>query len=176
MLRIGRAAALAAATAIASGACGGSSGAVVKLDGSPRRPDAEGIVVKASINGITLDGNRRFGVSKKLVSFSTYNHDVVPLASTVGSYVQAGVDDGTVVWLGKIGPVAVDASGHHTVQYQGELVDIDAPNLIFEDGTVLRLGKGLKAPADPFGVTYAVIDADEHVIQGATFAPARTKK
>jgi hypothetical protein len=166
---------LAATAVLALAACSGSSDPVVKLDGSPRTPDAEGVVLEASASGITLDGNREYEVSKKLISFSTYNHEVVPLASTVGAYVQAGLDDRTIVWISKIGPVATDASGHKTVQYQGDLVDVAPPRLIFKDGTVLRLAAGLKPPADPEGPTYAVIDADKHVVQGATFAPPRSK-
>lgn len=170
-----RVAALLGALCLGAVACGQSSDAPVKLDGSPRRPDAEGVVVKASASGLTLDGKRSYEVSKKLVSFSTYNRKVVPLASTVGSYVQVGVNGDTVVWLSKIGPVATGADGKRTVQYQGDLVDVDSSDLIFKDGTVLRLGKGLTPPADPLGPTYVVLDADEHVVQGATFPP-RSKK
>jgi hypothetical protein len=167
--------AVAATAVLTLAACGGSADPVVKLDGSPRTPDVEGIVVAASASGITLDGDREYEVAKKLISFSTYNHEVVPLASTVGAYVQAGVKGSTIVWISKIGPVATDPSGHKTVQYQGDLVDVRPPRLIFRDGTVLRLADGLKPPADPEGPTYAVIDADKHVVQGATFAPPRTK-
>ncbi len=165
---------LAASAALVMSGCG-SSDPVVKLDGSPRLPDAEGIVQTASINGITLDGERRFAVSKKLISFSTYNYKPVQLASTIGAYVQVGTNDDTVVWLSKVGPVRTDDAGHKTVQYQGDLVAVDGARLTFKDGTVLRLAKGLKPPADPLGPTYAVIDAAKHVVQGATFAPARTK-
>ncbi|MEY2424637.1 MAG: hypothetical protein QOI61_209 [Actinomycetota bacterium] len=174
MLATRRTAVLAASAALAMSGCG-SSDPVVKLDGSPRVPDTEGIVQKASVNGITLDGNRRYGVSKKLISFSTYNQKPAPLVSTIGSYVQVGMNGDTVVWLAKIGPVQADSSGHKTVQYQGDLVSVNGARLTFKDGTVLRLAKGLTPPADPLGPTYAVIDADKHVVQGATFAPARTK-
>lgn len=174
MVRTRSAVALILMTAISLGACGGSK-AVVRLDGSPRHADVEGVVVNAGAAGMTLDGRRSFKVSDKVVSFSTYNGALVPLASTVGAYVQAGVKGKTVVWVGKIGPVTTDASGHRTVQYQGTLVKVDGSDLVFKDGTVLRLGKGLKAPANPLGPVYAVIDADKHVIQGATFS-ARGKK
>jgi hypothetical protein len=171
MLATRRVAALATTAAIAVGACSSGSSPVVKLDGSPRTPDVEGVVLKASVNGITLDGNRHYDVSKKLISFSTYNREVVPLASTIGAYVQAGVRDKTIVWISKIGPVGAS----HTVQYQGDLVAAKGRTLTFKDGTVLTLAAGLKAPADPEGPTYAVIDANKHVVQGATFAPPRTK-
>lgn len=164
------------AASLLLGACAGSGdAAAVKLDGSPRRPDVEGIVVEASADGVTLDGDRPYKVSPKLMSFSTYNRQVVPLASTRGAYVQAGLDDDTIVWISKIGPVVKDAAGHATVQYQGELVEVDLPYLVFEDGTVLRLQAGLEPPEDPLGPLHAVIDAKKRVVQGATFAPPRTE-
>jgi hypothetical protein len=170
MLATRRVAALATSAVITMGACGSSS-PVVKLDGSPRTPDVEGIVEKASINGVTLDGNRSYGVSKKLISFSTYNRKPVALVSTIGAYVQGGLRGGKVVWLAKVGPAPADANGHRTVQYQGDLVSISGSRLTFKDGTVLTLGKGLRAPGDATGPTYIVIDAEKHVVQGATFAP-----
>ena len=169
-----RFAALATLAAVTAGACGSSS-PVVKLDGSPRTPDAEGVVHRASINGITLDGNRRYAVSKKLISFSTYNQEVVPLSTTVGTYVQVGIRSGTVVWLAKVGVVSGASDGTATVQYQGKLVRVSGRKLIFKDGTVLTLASGLEMPSRPEGPTFAVIDAKRHVVQGATFAP-RTQK
>ncbi|MEY2417483.1 MAG: hypothetical protein QOG90_163 [Actinomycetota bacterium] len=166
-----RVAALATSAVITLGACGGSSAAAVKLDGSPRIPDAEGIVKTASINGITLDGGRRYGVSKKLMSFSTYNRKLVPLVRMIGAYAHVGLKGKTVVWIAKIGVVTRDGAGHATVQYQGDLVKVNGERLTFGDGTVLTLKNGLKPPADPNGPTYAVIDADHHYVQGATFAP-----
>ena len=167
--------ALATGVAVVLAACGGSSDPVVRLDGSPRQPDTEGVVRIASVDGITFEGGRKYRVSKELISFSTYTREPVSLRSTLDSYVQAGVIGGTVVWLSKIGPVSTDAAGHRTVQYQGDLVDIDGRRLVFKDGTVLRLGAGLKPPEDPLGPAYVVIDADKKVVQGATFAPTRRK-
>jgi hypothetical protein len=166
-----RVAALATSAVITLGACGGSSAPAVKLDGSPRVPDAEGIVKTASINGITLDGGRRYDVSKKLMSFSTYNRKLLPLVRMIGGYVHVGLKGKTVVWIAKIGVVTRDAQGHATVQYQGELVSVHGAQLTFRDGTVLTLKPGLQTPPDPTGPTYAVIDADHHYVQGATFAP-----
>lgn len=175
MVRMIRWVAAASALALAGVACGGSDGVAVKLDGSPRRPDVEGVVRKASAKGVTLDGNRTYDVSSKLMTFSTYNHKLVPLASMIGAYVQGGLDGDTIEWLAKVGPVATDATGHRTVQYQGTLVRVDGSVLVFKDGTVLRLDKNLKAPEDALGPVYVVIDAEKHVVQGATFAPARPK-
>jgi hypothetical protein len=171
MCPVRRVAALATTAAIGLSACGGSAAPVVKLDGSPRIPDAQGIVERASINGITLDGGRRYGVSRKLISFSTYNRKLLPLVRMIGGYAQVGLTGDTVVWIAKIGVVSRDASGHGTVQYQGDLVTANGSALTFRDGTVLTLAKGLHAPADPEGATYVVIDADKHTVQGATFSP-----
>ncbi|MEY2467605.1 MAG: hypothetical protein QOF21_303 [Actinomycetota bacterium] len=168
------------AVAIFGSACS-SSPASIKLDGSPRVPDVEGVVQKASAAGITLDGARTYEVSPKLASFSTYNQRVVSLKSTLGKYVQLGVDDGEVKWLSLIGVVNADEAGHQTVVYQGELVAVRDSRFDFKDGTVLRLANGLTPPKDPLGRTIVVIDAKRHLIQGATFqgevtTTTRTKK
>jgi hypothetical protein len=173
MCAVRRVAALATSAAITLGACGGAGAPApeVKLDGSARVPDAEGIVAKASIAGITLDGGRNYDVSKKLVSFSTYNLQLVPLVRMIGSYVHIGLKGKTVVWIAKVGVVTRDAQKHGTVVYQGNLVSTRGRRMTFRDGTVLTLKRGLTPPADAKGATYVVIDADRHYVQGATFAP-----
>jgi hypothetical protein len=164
----------AVAGAVALASCGSSSAPVVKLDGSPRIPDAEGVVQSATAGGIALDGGRRYGVSKKLIAFSTYDREPIQLARSRGSYVQIGVRDGTVVWLARIGLLTAGASGKSVVQYQGNLVRVTDRRMIFRDGTVLRLAPELKAPGNVRGSTFAVIDPKRHVVQGATFASAAT--
>ena len=164
--------ALGLALAVGLAACsgGGSKEPVVKLDGSPRFSDQEGVVQKADRSGITLDGNRTYDVDSKLIAFSTFNRAPVRLGSTVGEYVQVGIKDKTVVWLARIGPVATQADGHSSVVYQGTLVKVDGRRLIFKDGTVLTLAAGLKAPADAKGPTIASINPVQHVVEGATFS------
>jgi hypothetical protein len=163
--------------ALALGACGGgSSPAAVRLDGSPRVPDAEGVVVKASRNGITLNHGRRYKVSGDLVAFSTYNRKPIPLAATIGDYVHVGLDGDEVQWIGLIGLVVADADGHRTTSYQGTLVAVKGKQLQFRDGTVLRLAPNLTAPKDPLGSVYAAIDVDKGVVQGATFPPTTHTK
>lgn len=173
MCAVRRVAALATSAAITLGACGGGGApsADIKLDGTARVPDAEGIVAKASIDGITLDGGRKYDVSKKLISFSTYNLQLVPLVRMIGSYVHIGLKDKKVVWIAKVGVVTRDADKHGTVVYQGHLVSTRGQRMTFRDGTVLTLKRGLTPPADATGSTYVVIDADRHYVQGATFAP-----
>jgi hypothetical protein len=167
-----RAVALAAVLAFA--ACGSSDKPVVKLDGSPRLPDAEGVVQSASAGGLRLDGGRSYGVSKKLIAFSTYDREPIQLARVRGSYVQVGLRDNTVVWLARIGIVTKGASGKSVVQYQGDLRRVEGGRMFFRDGTVLKLAPELKAPAKVTGSTFAVIDTKRHVVQGARFASATT--
>lgn len=170
-----RAAVLVAALVVALAASGcGSSDPVVKLDGSPRLPDTEGVVVSASASRITLDGNRKYTVSPKLISFSTYNRRAVSLTSTVGKYVQLGLAKNEAKWLALIGVVQADESGRETVVYQGELVRAAGRRFDFKDGTVLRLARGLTPPENILGAAFVVIDAKRHVIQGATFQGAST--
>lgn len=164
-----------AALAFLGAACGGGSDdPAVRLDGSPRVPDAEGVVVKASRDGITLNGDRTYEVSSDLIAFSTYNRKPIQLAATIGDYVHVGLDDDEVQWIGLIGIVTADEKGHRTASYQGDLVRIAGRRLEFKDGTVLTLAKGLVAPADGLGLTYAAIDVDKGVVQGAQFPPAPT--
>lgn len=168
-----RGAGVLAALVLLLGACGaGSEKPVVLLDGSPRVPDAEGVVIEASREGITLNRNRTYKVSPELIAFSTYNRKPIQLASTIGDYVHVGLDDGEVQWIALIGVVVVDAEGHKTAAYQGKLVRIDGRRLEFKDGTVLTLQQGLVAPADGLGDVYAAIDVDKGVVQGAQFPPA----
>jgi len=156
--------------ALALAACSSSSKPVVALDGSPRIPDVSGIVTKADATGITTNANHTYKVSKNLIAFSTYNRKPITLASTVGSFVQMGVKDNTVLWISRIG-VVVTTGQTKTVSYQGDLVSVAGSILTFKDGTVLTLDKGLQAPAGVKGSTYANIDAERGVVQGATFAP-----
>jgi hypothetical protein len=167
--------AIALALAFVLAACGGSSDSpVVKLDGSPRVPDAEGVVQSASAGGIRLDGGRSYGVSKNLIAFSTYDREPIQLARVRGSYVQVGLRKGTVVWLARIGLVTPGASGKAVVQYQGNLVRVRDRRMEFRDGTVLKLAPELKAPERVTGSTFVVIDPKRHVVQGARFAAAAT--
>lgn len=154
--------------AILAASC--SSEPVVKRDGSLRVPDAEGVVEKVSPTRITLDGGRSYPVSSALVSFPTSRpRRDTKLASTVGSYVQLGVKHAQARWLAVVGVVTTDASGHKTAMYHGTLARVAGTKLVFKDGTVLQLAKGLMTPKNPTGLVYVVIDAQLHVVQGASF-------
>lgn len=158
--RLVRAAAAATAVlALGAAACGGDDdGPSIKLDGSPRVPDAEGVVVEVSDEELVLDGDRKFDVSDDLMAFSTYSLETIPLAQRKGQYVQVGLDGETVEWLALIGEPLEDR-----VYYTGELEEIDGEQLVFADGTVLTLADGVKPPVEK-GRMRAVVDPKKHVV------------
>lgn len=157
--RLRRAGAAAVVGALFFTACGGDEPkAAIALDGSPREPDAEGVVDKVSENSLVLDGNREFEVSDNLVAFSTYTLEAVPLLQRKGQYVQVGLDGDTVIWVALIGEPL-----EGRVYYNGELEEVDGEQLVFADGTVLTLGPGVKAP--PAGERVrAVIDPAKRAV------------
>lgn len=161
--------ALVIVAALAFAACSSSDApAAVKLDGSPRVPDREGVVTAVSEKQITLDDKTELKVAKKVLVFSTYNRRSVPLAGLKGKYVHLGVKGSTAEWIAQIGVVQGTPP---TALYEGELLGVDGQQMTFKDGTVLRLAKGLTAPAGATGHTLAVVDAATHFVTGATFAP-----
>ncbi len=153
------------AMAATAGACsdnGGSNAPVVRLDGSPRVPDVEGVATRVTLKAITIDG-RRYRVSPKLQSFSTYDGSPAALLNREGQYVQAGVKDGVVGWLAGIGVVVKPAG---TVFYLGDLVGLQKGRVVFRDGTTLRLGRAVDASAR--GRVRAEINASRGVVTTIT--------
>lgn len=152
--------AVTAAFALGFSACGGGDdgGPAIALDGSPRIPDAEGVVTEVSEDEIVLDGKRTFDVADDLVAFSTYTLEAIPLAQREGQYVQLGLDGETVEWLALIGEPL-----EGRVYYTGEVEETDGEQIIFADGTVLVLDSGAKPPAAGERVR-AVIDPNKRVV------------
>jgi hypothetical protein len=146
------------------GACGrgGSDGPAVKLDGSPRYPDDEGVATTVTANEVVLDGGRHYTVSDKLVSFSTYDHSVQPLVGFAKQYVQVGLKGKQVVWLAGIGAVVPGRPGAApSVYYTGQPQRVDAKQrIVFADGTVLQLAPGVQAPST--SAVQARIDPASH--------------
>src|SRR5688500_1864220 len=68
--------------------CAKSDSHRLVLDGRPRVPDVEGVVEQISLEKVTLDGGRSYGVRKDLQSFSTYDLAAVPMLQRLGQYVQ----------------------------------------------------------------------------------------
>ena len=148
------------------GACGDDGPAPLVLDGSPRSPDDEGLVTEVALDAITLDGERTYGVSDELRSFSAVDLSTVPLLFSDGQYVQLGLDGDTVVWLGAVArPVGLDPP----VVYLTDAVasvggEGDERVVTFEGGTVLRLAEGTEVPEAGTAVR-AEIDARAGVVR-----------
>lgn len=138
--------------AVVPGACGRGGGGepVVRLDGSPRVPDDEGVATSLSHTSITLDGSRTYPVSERLVSFSTYTGAIEPMITRKGQYVQIGLDeeDGkkAMVWMAGIAQVL--ATAQPAVYYTGIYVRTieGGKRAVFRDGTVIRLSPGVTVP------------------------------
>ena len=151
-----RVAALCLLLVVIGGCGGGGGGQAVKLDGSPRFPDDEGIATSLSHERITLDGKRTYEVSDRLRSFSTYTLQIEPMLNRKGQYVQIGLDGDSMVWMAGIA-AAVPVDGKQAVYYVGTLERIDDGSAIFRDGTVFRLSDRVEGPQEP-GKVQARID------------------
>lgn len=151
--------------ALLATACGGSGGSgapTVRLDGSPRVPDVEGLVARVSLKSITING-RAYRVSAKLQSFSTYDGSPAALLGRKDQYVQAGVKDNVVGWLAGIGAVIQPAG---TVFYLGDLVGVQKGRAVFRDGTTLAVAPGIDRSTR--GRVRAEIDAARRVVTSVT--------
>jgi hypothetical protein len=146
---------------------------VVELDGSPRVPDDEGVATELTKERITLDGERTYRVSPRLVSFSTYTGAVEPMLGRRGQYVHIGLDrdgdDEVMVWMAGIAHVVHGAGvggpppgpgSKPAVYYTGDLVDVEEHDGgrrgVFRDGTVIALAAGVEVPEPPAGVSVEI--------------------
>ena len=129
--------------ALAFSACG-SSAPKLRLDGSPRVPNDEGIATLVTRTRIQLDGKRSYAVDKSFVSFSTYDGELEPMVNRRGQYVQLGVHDHKAVWMA--GVAAVVPVPEPAVYYVGRLKRVEGDRLEFWDGTVLTRRHGLATP------------------------------
>ena len=154
---------------VLAGCSGGREGDRFALDGSPRFPDVEGVVERISTERITLDGGRSYDVASDLASFSTYDLGATPMLHRKGQYVQLGVDGDTAEWMAGVGVVVRAPGKAPVVYYNGYLLRVHDGRVIFRNGTVLRLAKGVKSPVD-VGLVRAEIDPARHVVR-ALVAP-----
>lgn len=169
---------LAALAVLAAAACSSSEG--FSLEGSPqcardgdrlipgvqaRVPDDEGIATAISHEQITIDGERAYGVSDALLSFSTYDLELEPVLGREGQYVHVGLDGDDVVWLAGIAH-AVDAPGGEglAVYYTGTLAEIDDDRAIFCDGTTFGLAEGAEPPVEQGFVQVRVDPATDRAV------------
>jgi hypothetical protein len=143
--------------------CAKSDSHRLVLDGRPRVPDVEGVVEQVSLEKVTLDGGRSYGVRKDLQSFSTYDLAAVPMLQRLGQYVQLGLDGKKVAWMAMIGEV-VRGTTPPVVYYNGVLVRLDGDRAIFRDGTVLQLADGVTSPVDQ-GFVRAELDPALHRVR-----------
>lgn len=151
------------AAVLAAGCSSGSSGGgePLRLDGSPRVPDAEGIASIARPDLIEV-GGKQYTVSPDLVVFSTHDLSLTPLVRWEGSYVQVGLRDDTVVWLA--GVAGIMTGEPPTADLSGQVASIDGDQLVLRGGTVLTLGKGVEAPA-PGTLVIARLDPIRGVVR-----------
>lgn len=151
-----RALLVAALVATVLGACArGGGDQRVPLDGSPRVPDAEGIVADVTRERLTLEGGGTYEIGEELQSFSSQTMQAVPVLQRKGQYVHIGVDGDRLVWIAAIGSVV--PGDDPVVYYTGEAEEVEDGRVTFEDGTVLRLAKGVR-PAVTTGPVVAEID------------------
>ena len=134
----------------------------IKLDGSPRHPDVEGVVAEVSRTRLVLDGDRRYDIDDELRSFSTQTLEPVPVLQRKGQYVHVGLDGKRVVWIAAVGSVV--PGDPPVVYYTGELAELDGSTATFEDGTVLTLSDGVDSPVEA-GFVIAEIDPDTHEVR-----------
>ena len=139
----------------------------VVLDGTPRIPDDEGVATALTTSSITLDDERTYPVSRRLVSFSTYNAAIEPMLNRKGHYVQIGTEeeDGREVMVWMAGIATVVRTAEPSVYYTGTLREVKDGRLIFRDGTVFRLADGIDpAPPTPPASVFVRIDPARHVV------------
>ena len=132
----------------------------VALDGSPRPADAEGTLVEVAddFSTLTLDGDRTYDVAEDLLAFAAIDGTVQPLLRWVGQYVQVGLEEGTVIWLGGISAV-VELDDEAPISYFTDvLVRAKGRQATFRSGTVLTLGRRVDAPRDLPAPVVATID------------------
>jgi hypothetical protein len=149
---------------VLAGCSGGGDEDRFALDGSPRFPDAEGVVERISVDRITLDGGRSYDVAPDLASFSTYDLRATPMLHRKGQYVQLGLDGDTTEWMAGIGVVVRAPEKAPVVYFNGYLLKVQDGRAIFRNGTVLRLAKGVASPV-PEGRVRAEIEPARHVVR-----------
>ena len=151
-------------------ACGGGSSAsapAVALDGSPRVADDAGRLTEVAddFSTITLDGERRYVVDPELISFSAVDGSIQPLLRWRGQYVQVGLDDDTVTWVGGLAAVVDVPDEDPVVYFTDVLVEVDEGRLVFRSGTVLDAAGGVEPPSVPPVAVVATVDvASDRVV------------
>ena len=157
---------MAALAVVALAACRGGGEPDIKLDGTPRHPDDQGVATAISREEITLDGARSYKLSPRLRSFSTFTLETTSVFTRKGQYVQIGLDGKTVEWLAGFAAVIPDPP---RVFYVGRLEEVNGRELVFADGTVLDALASVEIPA-PGRRVQVEIDPDRHAVRKVTEA------
>lgn len=161
--------AVAAVLFVALVACSGGSGAgsatpvtYVRIDGSPRVPNDQGVVTAMAddLSTITID-NRTYHTDPAMQSFSTIDGSTQPLRRRMNQYVQVGLRGDTVLWLAGIAAVVAPEGQAPVAYYTGVPVHVSDRRLDFADGTVLTLANGVTPPSTG-QLTLATIDVATH--------------
>lgn len=170
--------ALSALLFVALVACSGGSGSgsptpvtYVRLDGTPRVPNDEGVVTAMAddLSTITLDGVHTYHTDPALQSFSTLDGSTQPLRRRLQQYVQVGVRGDTVLWVAGIAAVVAPEGQAAVAYYTGVPVKLTDRQVDFADGTVLTLAAGVTPPSTG-ALTLATIDVATHKV--TVLAPA----
>jgi hypothetical protein len=139
--------AVAVLAVFALGACrAGEPVATIKLDGTPRLPDRQGIVTDVSLEKIAIDGES-FTLSRKLRCFMTYTLAAMPVLQTKDAYVHIGLRSKKVVWVALVARTLPGPDGQKQAFYQGTVKAFSGGRATFVDGTVLPVASGVSLPA-----------------------------
>lgn len=164
--------ALLAVVGILLAACGdddaaGSARAFVSLDGSPRVPDTEGVVVDvaADFSTLTMDDGSVYEIHEDLQSFAAADGSIQPVIRWKGLYAQLGLAGDTVEWIGGVASV-VSVPGQPAVVYiTGVIVDVGSGRVTMRSGAVFRLGDGLSLSEDELPLsTTLILDVETRAI------------
>ena len=137
---------------------------VVRLDGSARFPDDEGVATALDRRSITLDGKRTYRVSDQLRSFSTYTRELEPMIGRRGQYVQIGVEDGVMVWMAGISRL-VDVEGRPAAYYTGRFRGVERGRFVFTDGTTFAVDDDVSRPPESADVTARIDIATRRIVE-----------
>lgn len=167
------------ALVLALAACGGGSSSsdstpvtYVKLDGTARVPNDEGVVTAMAddLSTFTLDQTRTYKTDPAMQSFSTLDGSTQPLRRRLNQYVQIGARGDTALWVAGIAAVVAPDGQAAVAYYTGVPAQINGAQVSFTDGTVLTLGAGVSPPVLGARVL-ATIDVAGHKV--ATLAAAQ---
>jgi hypothetical protein len=110
-----------------------------------------------------LDGERSYGVSPALRSFSALTLDIEPMLSREGQYVQVGVEDDEVVWMGGVAAV-VNAVDPPSAFFTGTIETIEDRRVVFTNGTVFTLAERVRPDVRRGGAAVQIDVARHRVI------------